>query len=69
MIFNFPEERVQGWGWGGVGRGGLGTVRGLSFFLSCIKGTLSRIFFGFFGKMSPKLRHSSFNHAGNAPRT
>ena len=34
-----------------------------------IKGTLSRTFFGFFSKTAPKLRLSTFNHAGNAPRT
>ena len=33
-----------------------------------IKGTLSRTFFGFFSKTSPKLRLSSFNHTRNAPR-
>ena len=33
------------------------------------KGALSRTFFGFFSKMAPKLRLSTFNHAGNAPRT
>ena len=33
------------------------------------KGTLSRTFFGFFSKTAPNLRLSTFNHAGNAPRT
>ena len=38
-----------------------GTVR--------VKGALSRTFFGFFSKTAPKLRLSTFNHAGNAPGT
>ena len=37
--------------------------------LTWVKGTLSRTFFGFFSKMALKLRLSTFNHAGNAPRT
>ena len=35
----------------------------------CFEGTLSRTFFGFFSEMAPKSRLSTFNHAGNAPRT
>ena len=34
-----------------------------------LKGTLSRTFFGFFSEMAPKLQLSTFNHAGNAPKT
>ena len=34
-----------------------------------IKGALSRTFFGFFSKTAPKLQLSSFNHAGNSPKT
>ena len=34
-----------------------------------IKGTLSQTFFGFFSKTAPKLRLSTFDHAGNVPRT
>ena len=37
--------------------------------LQTVKGTLSRTFFGFFSKTVPKLRLSTFNYAGNAPRT
>ena len=33
------------------------------------KGTLSRPFCDLFSKTAPKLRLSTFNHAGNAPRT
>ena len=33
------------------------------------KGALSRTFFGFFSKTAPKLRLSTFNHAGSTPRT
>ena len=33
------------------------------------KGALSRTFFDFFSKTAPKLRLSTFNHTGNAPRT
>ena len=33
-----------------------------------LKGALSRTFFYFFSKTAPKLRLSSFNHAGNTPR-
>ena len=34
-----------------------------------LKGTLSWTFFDLFSKTAPKLRLSTFNHAGNAPRT
>ena len=37
--------------------------------IHCIKGALSRTFFGFFSKTAPKLRLSTFNHAGSTPRT
>ena len=44
-------------------------VRELNNFWTLIEGTLSQTFFGLFSKTAPKLRLSSFNHAGNAPRT
>ena len=34
-----------------------------------VKGALSRPFCDLFSKTAPKLRLSTFNHAGNAPRT